>query len=583
VDAAPLVAFASSSADFDCRQVVFSASHGGLVVALDAVTGNEVWSTSLGRNVHIEGGITCQADFRLRVEKRLSGEGDKSDCSSEGIGNKATELLAWPIYVTSYTAQDVDGASAVLPPDSNEDDPHLMNSISSSVGRLWCLDASSGRVLWHSSHHISGEVKGMPALTRIPLANPNPILPTSGCSGYDGLVDRSVDPEYKDAVLVGAHDGCLYVFDAISGHLMGYLQCDVGSLFAAPSVIGSSRDGAQDLLDVCVCSTSGYIKSISVYLSHSKEEGEVVRSNFLSNWSHRSCDNAPIFGTPCLVSLPGSTAPTVCSSPTTRIAADVTSLEVLTPSHKSQPRPQAPAAIAVVYGTVGGALCCISACSGEELWRYPPVTMTVRERDRSPIFSSPVATACHTRTSQATAMSTDASLVACMSTDGGDDDGACSKADGDGLSQSEWVIFGSHDCCVRAVDITTGELAWEVSVGAVVYSTAQIVTIHSNGGRRCVRVIACTTAGDVCVIGSGEGARGWVVLSKVRLKGEIFSSPVFAPTHLQKPLQSSQISGMSSGGSSMLATDGSLVGTVYVGCRDDCLHCIALVTTTKHT
>lgn len=528
VDAAPLVTL-SSLADSN-NQMVFGATHGGKVVAMDVVTGEEIWSTELGKNIHVEGGITCDPDFRLIVEQIELLQDVACTASSN---DRKKSIPAWPIYLTSYTAQDVDGPSASVDDDVAE---------FSSVGRLWCLDSSTGDILWHSQNTIVGEVKGMPTLTRIPLDCT--IASVNSGANYDG----SLCSECVDVVLVGSHDGSVYIFTALAGDLVGYHQCDIGSIFAAPVVVGRSVDSGQIITNICVCSTSGYIKSVGLYLTFSEDSIPLLKAVFLSNWSHRSCDSAPIFGTPCFLN---TCEVTPCDKDT--MASDSFTPQSTPLSNRSQS--------VIIYGTVGGNLCCVSATTGDAIWTHTPLPYGGRES--SPIFSSPVVTSVSFSESP----------------------GSLSNM------RCHWVIFGSHDCCVRAVDVRTGELVWEVPVGAVVYATAQIVTTHHpprnhsgdlgdcvNGldtdcGISSVKVIACTTAGDVCLIGpashsidgtsyrsnSVETASDWVVLSKVRLRGEIFSSPIFSPS-LRQPHDIA-----------------STLGTVFVGCRDDCLHCIELL------
>lgn len=132
--------------------------------------------------------------------------------------------------------------------------------------------------------------------------------------------------------------------------------------------------------------------------------------------------------------------------------------------------------------------------------------------------------------------------------------------------KSGGIVFGSHDGHLRCID-TDGLLLWEVDLGSVLFSTPYV---YKDG-----IVVAATTAGDVYFVSCGAvcdinndipvevndasdcinaniKVPGYgikmdgIILDKIKLDGEIYSSPIVCENVL------------------------------YVGCRDDNVHAIAI-------
>jgi hypothetical protein len=128
--------------------------------------------------------------------------------------------------------------------------------------------------------------------------------------------------------------------------------------------------------------------------------------------------------------------------------------------------------------------------------------------------------------------------------------------------KSGGIVFGSHDGHLRCINLD-GLLLWEVDIGSVLFSTPYVYKDEI--------VVAATTAGDVylvscgavcdsninvkdasdCINGNIEAPdhgikMDGIILDKIKLDGEIYSSPIVYENVL------------------------------YVGCRDDNIHAIAI-------
>ena len=581
VDSTPLVASVGANS------IAFAASHGGTVSAVSA-NGIELWKVELGENVHIEGGLTSAWDSPLciRNQSPIVNSSDSADVK-HGLQKRDSKLVAWPLFVATYKARDVDRTS----PDISSSSEHGISSTHApAVGRVWCLNSSTGRVVWHTGDHIIGEVKGAPVVCQLPAYNREPSLSTPFSNVF------------VDVVLVGSHDGNMYVFCARSGALLGRRQCGIGSLFSSPIILNRRllvSGGTGDVcpgdtqrafqLDVCVCSTSGRVQSVGVYLvQHIIQNNDThtdarlhqesaapchYRPVMTLNWEVCSYDNAPIFGTPCLVQ---------CSPAPTGDTHDLSAQKTQGGTSSS----------ILVYATVGGGICGMSPLSGRTVWQHTVVPIGA---DKCAIFSSPVSTAgCHM--SSAGVWTDDSTLMDARSHidmichDIGDDcSGDRHRGISSNCSRTTWVLIGAHDGCVRAIDACTGELVWTVCVGSVVFAAPQIITAvakcdASASTRNCMElmsdiiIVVCTTAGDICVISrdmsnstGGDvvctSSPEWQVLARHKLRGEIFASPVFVPSNM--------IPGDDDNDANVTSED-RLCGHIYIGCRDDCLHCVEL-------
>jgi len=186
----------------------------------------------------------------------------------------------------------------------------------------------------------------------------------------------------------------------------------------------------------------------------------------------------------------------------------------------------------VVFGTVDGTVRCLrtTATRAEESWRNTDAAR--------PVFSSPA-------------------LVRIGAA------GAGSSSSSSGGGGGAWCVYGAHDGVLRGVSLATGAAVFSIDLGCVLFASPAVVSQRDLGkGGRGVRLVAATTAGDVHLLllreaaggghdgeeGKKEGEVAAEVVASVKLAGEVYSSPV-----------------MVGGGRD-----------VYIGCRDDCCHRIAL-------
>eukprot|EP00794_Sanderia_malayensis_P007321 gene7321-8139_t len=111
------------------------------------------------------------------------------------------------------------------------------------------------------------------------------------------------------------------------------------------------------------------------------------------------------------------------------------------------------------------------------------------------------------------------------------------------------VVIGCHDCFVYCVSCN-GFLIWSLKIDSPVYSTPSLVKVMTRDNsaleprdiqKYCV--VVCSTQGNIYIIDLNTGK----ILTRDRLSGEIFSSPV--------------VSG----------------NRIFVGCRDDYLYCLQLL------
>ena len=98
------------------------------------------------------------------------------------------------------------------------------------------------------------------------------------------------------------------------------------------------------------------------------------------------------------------------------------------------------------------------------------------------------------------------------------------------------IIIGCHDGIIRKIDLFTGSIIWQsVDLDIILFSTPFIYT------NICV---ICDTSGNIVIIDVNTGK----VYMKYLLTAEIYSSPIIYNDKL------------------------------YIGCRDDMLHCLSLHT-----
>ena len=79
---------------------------------------------------------------------------------------------------------------------------------------------------------------------------------------------------------------------------------------------------------------------------------------------------------------------------------------------------------------------------------------------------------------------------------------------------SDALVFGCHDNWLRCLNAEDGKLLWETDCHSVIFATPAVLQRDF--------IVAATTGGDVHVLSADTGA----ILSTARLPGEIYSSPI---------------------------------------------------------
>jgi len=93
------------------------------------------------------------------------------------------------------------------------------------------------------------------------------------------------------------------------------------------------------------------------------------------------------------------------------------------------------------------------------------------------------------------------------------------------ISYTNAIVFGCHDGTLTMVDSHTGSVLWRLEIKDPIFSGAASAIVSSAIGHRRRVIVVCSTPGDVLLM-TPDGS----LVKKVRLSGELFSSPVFIPT-----------------------------------------------------
>ncbi|KAH8266592.1 hypothetical protein KR018_002479 [Drosophila ironensis] len=290
----------------------------------------------------------------------------------------------------------------------------------------------------------------------------------------------------EQLAMVGCYDGCLYGFNPLTGDIVW--RVEIGGMIKSQPLL--SADGSR----IVVCS---YAEDYNVYCL-SAERQEVL-------WCLRIGEK-PIFATP---------------------------IEV--------PREQS-----LIICTLDGSYARVTLTDGSLEW-----TQKVRE----PIFSTPVLLdskasiflaaevagrvhACHVGNGK---------ILATFTTEGNIFSSLVVKTPPTFMGHS-FVVFGCIDQHVYCLRCITGigrgsvefSLHWKVNVGAPIYATPTLLTVHPNG----LLVWCSATNGQLLLANFRNGEIQW----QGKLPGEVFSSACFIEN----------------------------LRRLYIGCRDNYLYCMGI-------
>ena len=302
VDASPVYASFDTSSGITgqrcVRKIVFIGSHGGDFSAIDTESGLTIWTTEL--RGHIEAAATISAN-----------------------GHN--------IFVCSFRGNDVDGPQS----QSHAAEDNSSHSHSHSVGTVWCLRSTDGKIMWSTG--LPAELKSSPVLA------PSQMY-----------------------VIVGCYDGYCYALNSENGSICGNIDCG-GPIYSVPTIVASERT-------LFVSPTRGAIHKIQFHswLDSITATIELIENRSIGGISWTVDGGAPIFSSllPCIASHSThlSTGADANSSPTSKRPK----FDGIAPS---------PCSYDLLYGSVDGLCRRISSVDGTLLWSA--------EATR-PVFSSPI-------------------------------------------------------------------------------------------------------------------------------------------------------------------------------------------------
>jgi outer membrane protein assembly factor BamB len=370
---------------------------------------------------------------------------------------------------------------------------------------------------------------------------------------------------------VGSHDGCLYAFDARTGALLRRLDLQRGAIFATPvphRAAGGGGGRSRRDSRLLVATTAGWVVSVTLtLLTACPEELRLAVA-----WSRGTSDFAPVFATPLLVACP------------TLNGADI-----------SAPEGGADSKLCVAFCTVGGECLCLDAESGLVMWSldvaasFPSsIARTPGGQRSSPVFSSPCAFPLARRVRPK-----DRRPPAAAAADETAADEDMATADSGGGSSSSHTVpdvglaFGCHDGHIRFVSVQLGRVIWSADLGGAIFSSPAVAAWDCAAAATAAAaaastvVVAATTSGELVALAvptlyddhheeedddvelssgvdGGGGASSVLRLDRVRLPGEVYSSPVVFTDHSS-------------------TTNSGHAAFVAVGCRDDSVYAFQLL------
>lgn len=115
------------------------------------------------------------------------------------------------------------------------------------------------------------------------------------------------------------------------------------------------------------------------------------------------------------------------------------------------------------------------------------------------------------------------------------------------------IVVGSHDGILRCCNGKDGTILWEEDLEAVIFSSPLILNLNCNYGFDLSLAVVATTAGDIFLVTLKDDHDGSRILHRIRLPGEIYSSPIAFQDDTNKSI------------------------SIFVGCRDDRLYKLILV------
>lgn len=538
----------------DVKEVLFAGSHGGDVVAIDVKSNACLWKRSLSTLDavhHIEGSICSDESGRL--------------------------------YVTSYVANEIQHPEDGEWPQGVSETQHscqcsIGGNVLTDIGHVWCLDVQTGVVLFHVS--VPGEVKGMVSVDR----ERSCLWFGSHDHGLYGIDHRNGKPVCRRTHCNGSVMGHpvlkVSTNDNIRGEFNGKVVGSTNALLAHPS--------SDTFGDLFVATTSGLLLAFAIQFNDSSgvmHSQRLHRYAVAPLWSLNI--GCPIFGTPLYVPGhdQGQLCGDICDSSTN---SNLSSIGHNLKDNKTICSDDACNVIVargnsmLIVTNVKGMCMAIGYRPSGQLDAKIGINNDSSSKPNAdlvgvlwevtadrPIFSSPCLCLTQVRYQRRGTRTEPAQHH---------HENAATSVDGQGETSVFSVIFGGHDGVLRCVSCFDGQILWQCTLGAVLYSTPfyQYDTVLDKH-----IIVACTTGGDIVIIESSictasvDSDDSQVlsststsktmfhintpvemnILSKLSVPGELYSSPIVVQSHCPYLTMESE-------------------GLIFVGSRDNYEYCI---------